>query len=84
MFIHIYVLVMPVKQPSGRRPLRRNGYNFGASQNLLGSKLFVRSSTHLVGVLVTCQAIKRPNQVIFKVVVKEYGVCLKLDAKSSI
>ncbi len=34
-----------------------------------------------MGVLATCQAIKRPNQVIFKVVVKEYGVFLKLDAK---
>ena len=45
LFLPVHVLVTPVKQPSSRRPLRENGYIFGASQNLFGSKLSVCSST---------------------------------------
>ena len=43
LFLLVRVFVMSVKQPSSRHPLRKNGYNFEASQNLFESKLSVCS-----------------------------------------
>ena len=45
-FLPVHIFVTPVKQPSSRRPLRKNCYTFGAFQNLFWLKLSMCSSTH--------------------------------------